>query len=180
MMQMNQLETARLLLRPYTENDFAAVHAYASDPFNVRYMTFPPNDEAGTRRFLAETMRKAEIIPRLAYDFAVVRKDTGAMIGGCELYLEADQQQGSLGWILHRDHWKQGFGTELANALIRLGFEGLHLGRIEATCHAENYGSYRVMERNGLRREGLFPREGGGEEWHYAILAEEWRGFANL
>lgn len=62
---------------------------------------------------------------------------------------------GDVGWILHKNYWKRGYGTELGRELIRYGFEDLKLGRIQAPCAAANYGSYCVMERIGMRREAL-------------------------
>ena len=80
---------------------------------------------------------------------------------------------------LHRDYWKHGFGTELAHELLRFGFEELKCHRIYASCVADNYGSYRVMERNNMRREAHFVknRKHRGEwldEYIYAILDDEW------
>jgi RimJ/RimL family protein N-acetyltransferase len=71
----------------------------------------------------------------------------------------------------------------MGKAMLELGFDELHLHRITARCDAENYGSYRVMEKIGMRREGLFfeARSGSkmskqkyGDELSYAILKEEW------
>ena len=75
---------------------------------------------------------------------------------------------------------KQGLGTELAHELIRFGFEELKLHRIYAHCDSENYGSYRVMERNGMRKEGRFIKNckikgEWRDEFLYAILEEEWK-----
>lgn len=79
------------------------------------------------------------------------------------------------------DYWKCGYGTEFAKELVRYGFEDLKLRRIKAECVAENYGSYRLMERSGMRREGLHKQSmwaNVDKEWKdtvsYAILAEEY------
>jgi RimJ/RimL family protein N-acetyltransferase len=177
------LHTERLLLRPFTQDDFAAVHAYASNPENVKYMIWGPNNEAQTKSFIDNTIKQAEAKPRTNYDFAIVLKETGVLIGGSGIYLDNDKNQANLGWILHKDYWKQGYGTEFATALLKFGFEELKLHRIYASCHAENYGSYRVMERNGMRREAHFIKARTGfagyrDEWQdelvYAILAEEY------
>lgn len=176
---MKTLETPRLKLRPFTENDFEAVHAYASKLENLKYMPFGPNSEEDTRNFLGRTIAHYAAQPLLNYGYAVTLKTTGKLIGGCEITQDAEGLQGSLGWLLHRDYWKQGYGTELARELIRFGFEELKLHRISATCDSENYGSYRVMENNGMRREGYFikKRSSRGEwrdEFLYAILDEDW------
>lgn len=68
-------------------------------------------------------------------------------------------------------------------ALLKFGFEELTLHRMCAYCNTENYGTYRVMEKCGMRKEATFlksmrGRPGFDEEWFdefmYAILADEW------
>ncbi len=178
-----ELLAARLRLREYAAEDFAAVHSYAGNLENIRYMLFGPNSEDSTRAFLETAVRQAREEPRLHYDFAAVERASGAVIGGCGISLNKARNMAEVGWVLHRDYWKRGYGTELAGALLRFGFEELKLHRIFASCHAANYGSYRVMERNGMRREAYFVkaragRPESGEAWHdelhYAILEEEW------
>ena len=103
------------------------------------------------------------------------------IIGSCGIYPNDAGYIGDVGWILHKDYWKQGYGTELGAELVRYGFEDLRLGRIQAPCAAVNYGSYRVMERIGMRREALrrkafwarVDKEWVDEAW-YAILAEDY------
>jgi len=168
-----KLKTARLTLRPLTTDDFEAVHEWASDPENARYMSWGPNTEEETRKFLSEA--------KPGKDFAVVLNETGKVIGSCGVYPDSDDDTGVLGWILHKHYWKHGYGTELGGELIRYGFEDLKLRRIYAACVAVNYGSYRVMERNGMRREALHKKVFWARvdaEWvdkaEYAILAEEY------
>jgi len=136
-------------------------------------MSWGPNSEEQTRQFLAAA--------KTGKDFGVVLRETGEVIGSCGVYPDADSDTGELGWILHMDYWKQGFGTELAGALIKYGFESLKLRRIQAPCAAVNYGSCRVMERNYMRREALHVKAFWArtdKEWideaKYAILAEEY------
>jgi [ribosomal protein S5]-alanine N-acetyltransferase len=178
-----KLNTKRLVLRPFTNKDVDAVHAYASDIDNVRYMIWGPNERKDTEAFIEECLRKEAETPRLNYDFAITLKDTGKLIGACGLYLNKEMNEGMLGWILHRDYWKQGYMPEAAMQLLRLGFEQLKLHRVYATCNAENYGSRRVMEKCGMRREARFIKNRFGrvgtekvwyDEYHYAMLDEEW------
>ncbi len=178
------LETDRLILRPYTEDDFDAVHSYASNPANVTYMVWGPNSAEDTLAFLRLTIEKNARAPRTDFDFAVVTKDGAQFIGGCGIYLNAERYEGTLGWILRMDNWKRGLGTELGARLLRFGFEELGLHRVRATCNTENYGSRRVMERIGMRREACFVQARFGrvgenntwyDEYHYGILGREWR-----
>ncbi|MCL2409477.1 MAG: GNAT family N-acetyltransferase [Oscillospiraceae bacterium] len=170
---IDKLETERLILRPFNPDDFEAVHSWASNLANVRYMARGPNSEEDTRAFLART--------KSGYDFAIVLKESGKVIGSCGIYPDKNNDTAELGWILHMDHWKNGYGTELAGELIRYGFEDLKLRRIYAPCAAVNYSSYRIMERNKMRREALHIKAFWArvdKEWIdeavYAILAEEY------
>lgn len=168
------LETKQLVLRSLTAGDFGAVHSWASDPSNTRYVAWGPNTEEQTQSFLGSV--------KPGRDFAVVLKESCRVIGSCGIYPDSVNDTGELGWILHKDFWKQGYGTEACGELIRYGFEELGLRRIVAPCAAVNYGSYRVMERNGMRREALHKKKFWARidmEWIdeavYAILAEEYK-----
>jgi len=176
------LNTSRLILRPFTLDDVDAMQTWASNPANTRYMGWGTHQmPEQTRDVVASFIRHSDDEPRRDYDFAVVLRESGAVIGSCGIYGDGAGSQGELGWILHLDHHKKGYGTEFAAELIRFGFEDLKLHRIFAPCAAVNYGSYRVMERNGMRREATHVKAFWArvdEEWVdlavYAILAEEW------
>lgn len=180
---MVRLETERLFLRPFTADDFEGAHAYGSVPENVRFMPWGPNDAQATRAFLLRCEERWKDEPVSEFDFAVVLKNTDKVVGGCGIYLNEERTQAALGWALHRDYWKKGLMPEAAKALLRFGFEELKLHRITAYCNTENYGSYRVMEKAGMRREGhfikaKFGRVGEEKKWYdqyqYAMLNEEW------
>jgi len=179
------LETQRLILRPFEITDFEAVHSWAGNPENVRFMAWGPNTEKETREFLE--------CAKLGNDFIVVLKESGEAIGSCGIYSDYQAFEscntssvessgtGLVGWVLHMDHWKHGYGSELGRELIRYGFEDLNLRRIQAPCAAANYGSFRVMENSGMRREAYHQKAFWArvdKEWVdmvvYAILAEEY------
>lgn len=167
------LETNRLILLSLSLDDFEAVHSWASNPENTRYMAWGPNTEEDTRGFLSSVKSDR--------DFAVVPKGTDKPIGSCGFVIDDANDMGDFGWILHKDYWKRGYGTEICGELIRYGFEVLKLRRIVATCATVNYGSYRLMERNGMRREALHRKAFWArvdKEWidqyEYAILADEY------
>jgi len=178
---MKSLETKRLILRKFNLDDFDAVHAYASSKENTVYMLFGPNDEAATRAFIQKAIAKASETPVVDHQFAATLKSTGTLIGSCDLHFHGDEAE--IGWIIHQDYWQQGYGAELGNALLRLGFDELDMHRIIARCDAENIGSSRLMEKIGMRREGLSydvrpPHKNSdrayGDELSYAILKDEW------
>ena len=179
---MKALETERLIMRKFTEDDFAAVHSYASCAENVVYMGWGPNNEEHTRSFINMAITKANENPCTNYQFAAVLKNTNKLIGACNL-ARIRNDEAEISWILHRDYWKQGYGTEMGKAILGFGFDELSLRRVFAFCDDENIGSYRVMEKIGMRREGLYiesrpahklSNKKFSDELSYAILKDEW------
>jgi len=178
---MKTLVTERLILRKLAEDDFAAVQSYAGCVKNTIFMVWGPNSKADTQAFISMAITKADENPCVNYQYAAVMKATGKLIGACNIALTGNEAE--IGWILHRDHWRQGNGTEMGKALLDFGFGELNLHRILAHCDAENIASYKVMEKIGMRREGLFI-EGRpahkqsdnvlSDELSYAILKDEW------
>lgn len=175
------IETARLRLRPFTADDFDALHAIQSRPDVARYLYWGPRSREEVREALAGRARytaiKAEGDSLL---LAIERRDSGAMIGDVNLqWLSAAHKGGEIGFVLHPDQHGRGYGREAALEMLRLGFEGLSLHRIIGRCDARNDASARLMERLGMRREAHF-RENEwvkGEwcdEYVYALLAAEW------
>ena len=178
---MKVLESNRLLLRPYLEDDFAAVHAYASIAENVRYALAAVNDEARTKRFIADAIASSLMDPCCSFLYAITLKENSRLIGGIGLDVKGSEAE--VGWILHRDYWSRGYMTEAAARVITFAFSELGLHRIIACCDTMNRPSWHVMEKLGMRREGLFIEGRHGDllsgkmyadEFSYAILDFEW------
>jgi putative DNA primase/helicase len=100
---MKTLETERLILRPFEENDFKAVHAYASVTENVQYMVWEPNEESHTKAFILQAIAKSKEIPCNNYQYAAVLKSSKKLIGAYNLAILSDGEA-EIGWILHRDY----------------------------------------------------------------------------
>ncbi len=172
------IETERLLLRDFREDDFDSIHAYATDPEVVRYMTWGPNTLEITREVLDRNLERQKTWPREDLSLAVEVKATSEMIGGISLH-DANSDNSAFGYCYSRDAWGKGYGTEAAQALARIAFTELGHHRIWATCDARNHGSYAIMEKVGMRREGhllknLKAHDGWRDSYVYALLADEW------
>ena len=164
---MVQLKTRRLIIRELTPDDYEEIHTYASDPEVTRYMEWGPNTPEDTRAFLARALEHQHENPRLDYTLAIEHPDCG-VIGGCGVYVTSLQNRNaSIGYSLNRSHWGQGYATEVAGKLIAYGFEALNMHRITATCDPRNVASWRVMEHNGMTREGLLRED--------KLMRGEWR-----
>lgn len=148
------IRTERLTLREFAPADEPAVHAYASDPVVTRFMVWGPNTIDDTRSFIANAIATSKAQPRNNFDLAVICSETQALIGGAALQvLDNEPHNGEIGYILHRDHWSKGYGTEVAKALLQLAFANVGLHRVMATCDPENRASARVLQKAGMHVE---------------------------
>ena len=177
---MTTLETDRLFLREFEEDDLQAIHEYASDPKVVRYMGWGPNTEKDTQKFLQRAFEQQRNQPRTDHDLAIILKAENHLIGSGGLYIgNPIHKEAELGYSLNRRFWGQGYATEAARAFVAFGFEELGLHRVYATCDPANVASARVMEKIGMQREGhLREHRWMKGKWRdsylYAILEQEW------
>jgi ribosomal-protein-alanine N-acetyltransferase len=172
------IRTRRLLLREFREDDFDDVHAYAEDPLVSRYMDWGPNTPDMTRQHLDRVLAEQEPWPRPQVSLAVELMEEGRVIGSARMALRG-HDDADLGYSYHSAYWGQGYGYEVADALVETAFGVLALHRVWATCDVRNRGSFGIMEKLGMRREGTFRRDlkvrDGWRDTHfYALLAEEW------
>lgn len=177
------IETARLRLRPFREEDFAAYVAYRNLPEVLRYLYWDHRPEAE----LLETVRDRMKYDRIEKEgdflaLVVEKKETGEMIGDVVLRWSSEVHRGGeIGYCFHPAFHGQGYATEAAAEMLRLGFEGLGLRRIAGRLDGRNEASARVLTRLGMRKEAYFvENEWVKGEWTdeaiYAILDREWRG----
>ncbi|MEJ8649855.1 GNAT family protein [Streptomyces sp. MS1.AVA.3] len=176
------IRTERLDLRPVLHDDFAAIHAYQRRPEVCRYLYWGPFDEAGSRASVdAKTARTTLREDGDVLQLAVVVRESGTLVGDVTFFWKSRaHRQGGIGYVFHPDHAGHGYATEASRALLKMGFEELHLHRIQAELDGRNTASARVLERLGMRREGhLRENEFLDGEWSdevvYAMLAREWR-----
>jgi RimJ/RimL family protein N-acetyltransferase len=176
-----RLETARLHLREFVPDDWAAMHAYWRQPLYQRYNPEWADPAAKVRELVAAFVAAQAERPRRAWQLAIEPAAGGGLIGNCGLRVnDPARREGNLGYELSPAEWGKGYATEAARALLGFGFGTLGLHRVWAECVADNLGSARVLEKLGLRREARF-RE---HQWHrdrwwdtlvYAVLDHEWK-----
>src|SRR5436190_8400505 len=147
------LETERLLLRRFTEDDVGNLFDLDSDPEVMRFV----NGGTPTPREVIEL----DLLPRFlryyeqfaGYGFwAAIEKATGEFLGWFHFRPPegAGPDEVELGYRLRQAAWGQGYGTEASRALIRKGFTELGVRRVVASTYAENIASRRVREKAGL------------------------------
>jgi RimJ/RimL family protein N-acetyltransferase len=175
------LITARLVLRQFVLEDFDALYAMQSRPEVTRYLYFDARDREQVRKALQAKIESVALKDEGDSLMAsVVLRETGAVVGDVMLrWLSREHQQGEVGYILHPDYSGNGYATEAAQEMLRLGFEEVGLHRIIGRIDGRNTASARVLERLGMRREAhLLQNEFVKGEWTdemvYAMLRDEW------
>jgi len=176
------LRTARLVLRPYAIGDLDDVYDIQSRPEVARYLLVGARDRDQVRVALEE--RILATLPDGeggSLSLAVALPETGTVIGEVVLFVRSrEHRQGEIGYIFHPDYHGNGYATEAAREMLRLGFDDLGLHRIVGRVDARNIASARVLERLGMRPEAHFlQNEMVKGEWTdeivYAMLEDEWR-----
>jgi len=171
------LETARLALRDWREEDIPTFAAMCADPEVMKH--FPrllPYDEASAmaRRIRANLSREGWGL------WAVEVKGGAPFIGFVGLSKPEWRDDVEVGWRLAKTAWGHGYATEAARALLQWGFDTLPLNRVQAEADTRNAASARVLEKLGFVHEGTLREDcvvngDVSDSWVYGLLSREWR-----
>ncbi|QOY35207.1 GNAT family N-acetyltransferase [Anaerobacillus isosaccharinicus] len=181
---MRVIETERLLLRPVTVEDGDRVEELASDydvsktTLNIPY----PYPEGGGKEFI-ESVIESEKNGKIAI-LAIVDKETQHLLGLINLNIAIPHKRGELGYFIGKPYWGMGYGTEAARAIVAYGFKDLALNKIYAAAFTTNPGSWRIMEKIGLKHEGTHKQHVSrfGEFFdlaYYGLVKEDYLKEAN-
>jgi RimJ/RimL family protein N-acetyltransferase len=149
-----QLETERLILRPWQADDSAALHKYASDPRIGPMAGWPPHSS------IDESAQVIATILSSAETYAVTVRSTGEPIGSvgltfgsvCQI-LQLNPNEAEIGYWVAVPYWGQGIATEAVKALLRHAFEDLLLDAVWCGHYDCNQRSQRVQEKCGFRHQ---------------------------
>jgi RimJ/RimL family protein N-acetyltransferase len=149
---MKLLETERLMLRTWNDNDVQPMLAINQDPKVMEY--FPGlQDLEMTKNFIDKVNAHFENHGYSLY--TTVRKDTNEFIGFIGLLIADFKAHFTpateIGWRLSSNHWGQGFATEGAKAVLDYAFRELKIPEIVSFTAAGNAKSIRVMQKIGLQ-----------------------------
>lgn len=174
--------TEHLRLRPFRRGDVDAVFAYRQREDVARYLFDLPM----TRESCAEAIQ--DRISQIAFVtegdrivLAAERRADNQVIGEVSLnYRKVEARQAEVGYIFNPDFQGEGFATEAVRALVDFAFTTLGMHRVYGRCDARNTGSFKLMQRLGMRQEAHFRQHDlfkgeWDEELIYAVLEDEWR-----
>lgn len=145
-----RLLTGRLNIRPINKTDYKDLCAYGCDEETGKYMMYWPKTEGEIVRFLEMSTNAMNEEKPNWYELAVELRSEAKMIGNITLIIKKEYIE--IGWISHKDYWNKGYMTEAVKVVLDYAFKVLKPSQIIATCTAKNIGSYRVMEKCGMKR----------------------------
>lgn len=174
---MDKLNTERLIIRRFEENDWQDLYEYLSDDEVVKFEPYEAFNQE---------QAKEETNYRTTDDafYAVCLKDSGKLIGNL-YFCKGDFDAFELGYVFNKNYQKSGYASESVKALLDYAFANLGVRRVVAMCNPINTSSWKLLERLKFRREGhlikniYFKKDSNNnpiwqDTYEYAVLNEEW------
>jgi RimJ/RimL family protein N-acetyltransferase len=155
----DQLQTERLLLRrPVLSDAEAAFESYAGDSEITRYLTWTAHSSSSQTKELFQQSIDAWDLRMGHRAWLIERRADGMLLGtiGCTVWFHRVE----IGFALGSRFWGHGYMPEALGGVCRAAFEDPRIHRVQALCDEENSRSARVMEKVGMRCEGLLRRYG--------------------
>lgn len=181
---MIYLETERLILRDYCEEDFPEYFKLKTDPKTMYYLQdiqlFTKEEAYKDFHMVLDDMKKSD---RKFYFMRMGLKASCEQLGSVGYTVIDDTPVGKIvgaGYFIYPKFWNKGYTTEAFRRVIQFAFLDNNVYRISTGCLAENIGSERVMQKCGLIKEA----EHIDYEWHdgrlktrleYRLLKKEWK-----
>ncbi len=173
------LGTKRLILRKVRLRDARALYAYAQDPEVSRHVLWTAHQGLWeSRAFIRQLRRQYRL--GLPATFGIEDRETGQLIGTIGfMNLSQEHRCAEVGYSLARSQWNHGLMTEALKAVLRYAFQTLQLNRVEAIHEVDNPASGKVMEKAGMKPEGIlrgkiYNKGRWSDVRIWAILREEW------
>lgn len=180
---MIYLETERLILRDYREDDFDEYFRLKTDEKTMYYLQdiqlFSKEEADEDFQMVQEDMKKLD---RKFYFLHMELKESHEQVGSVGYTVTDNTPAGKLvhaGYFSYPKFWGNGYTTEALKKVLEFAFTEHDVYRVTTGCLAENVGSESVMQKCGLIKEA----EHVDYEWHdgkmktrleYRLLKQEW------
>ena len=156
-MKTLQLETERLLLRPFRLGDEAEVLAFSSNPTINKYTGDPI---VTTMEGVTKLITNVWLHDYKEYGygrFAVIHKEDAKIIGFCGVKFLKEANETDLGYRFLPEYWGQGIATESSIAIVEYAFETLQLVSLVASVYPENESSSKLLKKLKFQFEKTSP-----------------------
>ena len=166
------IETERLIIREYTEEDFDALYEILSDAETMKY--YPkPYDENGVRRWIRWCL---DSYKRNGFGlWALELKENGRFIGDCGISMQSidGETLPEIGYHVNKNYWRCGYAKEACAAVKDWFFRNTRFDSVYSYMNRENIPSCATAASNGMTRIKEYD---DGEEslYVYRITRREW------
>ncbi len=149
------LKTDRLILRQIIPSDCKDIYEYSRIKDVTKYLLWNRHESIEYTKYYINSVRRLYKKGEF-YDWAVVIKESGKMIGTCG-FTEINQThlRAEVGYVINPSYQGMGYATEAVMAVISFAFNHLGMHRVEAHYMKGNEKSLAVMKRCGMSEEGM-------------------------
>jgi [ribosomal protein S5]-alanine N-acetyltransferase len=152
----HNLNGENICFKALDPKDAQVIHSYVSDEEVKRFIGWRlMRTLEETREFVEELIRREEAGTHLYA--SIVKKSSQTIIGTAMIFgFDKEANHAEIGYVLHKEHWSKGYGTEAVALISDFAFEILKLHKLHARVVSGNLGSARILEKNGFELEGRF------------------------
>ncbi len=173
------IETERLILRQFRIEDADDMFEnWASDPEVTKFLTWPPHASVDiTKGLLSEWVSRYE--DGGYFNWVMELKENGEAIGNISVVnLNEKVESAEIGYCMSRAYWGRELMPEALKAVMDYLFDVIGLNRVAACHDANNPKSGRVMDKAGMKLEGILRSAGINnlgicdKVWHATIRSD--------
>jgi RimJ/RimL family protein N-acetyltransferase len=170
-----RLETERLLLREWRNEDFEPLAGFMADPDVTRWLNGEPLNRSDAWRGLTAIIGHWQL--RGYGLWAVERKSDHAFIGRVGLNNPEGWPGLEIGWTLGKPYWGAGYASEAARTVMSYGFLTQPVEKLISVIHIDNKPSQAVAQRVGETKGERYDVLFGGKTYPtelWQISREDW------
>lgn len=177
------LETERLILRKISINDAEQMYKnWASNPNVAKYTTWKAHKNIDETKELLKIWEK-QYENNTCYRWCIIVKNENKPIGTIDICDSNENLEfAEIGYCIAQDYWKKGITTEAGKRVIEFLFNEIGYNRIQAKYMPQNIASGKVMQKLGMKYEGVQREIVKNNEGNfcdvavYSILKREFKG----
>ena len=163
-MKQSKHETQRLIIRPFKLSDYKVwFEAYVERlPKQSKWDLKKYKPSECTKKIYSNILKDYRQLAKKDeyYRYGLFEKNTNKLIGHIDfdIFSRGSLQFANFGYRIHNRYWKQGYGSEASKFGLKIGFEELKLNRLEAAINLDNKISIKLVQKIGMRKEGVRKR----------------------
>ncbi|MBW2965154.1 GNAT family N-acetyltransferase [Candidatus Woesearchaeota archaeon] len=176
-----RLKGKRIDLYIPTMKDVDGIVKHANDPKIAQWLDNLPHPyKRKDGEFFVKKIVRKGVEAKTDYPFVIYEKEHGEIIGGIGIHhVNNKHKHAEIGYWIGRKFWRQGYGTEAVNLLLRFAFRRLKMNKVYARAFGPNKASQALLKKAGFKPEGLFRKHSFKhgkfhDEPRFGLLREEY------